>query len=289
MRNGGEEESGLKPCGARMQGHVAWISGGASGIGRATAKLFAAEGASVAIVDRKSDVGQAAAKEISEAGGDAIFIASDVGVEGEVEKSIQRTIDAYGRISNVVNNAGVVDVQPLHEYTSEGWDRIMAINLKSMFFSFKYAFPYLQREENSYVVNVGSISSFVGQSNTPVYTTSKHAILGLTRSIALDYASKGIRCNCVCPGITDTPMLWEHLNKNSDPQGMMQKRLMRVPLGKALSPHDVARTILFLSCEDSSGTTGTSVTIDGGYLTAAEWENEKKEAAAHAATKGASS
>src|SRR5436189_5843990 len=110
----------------------------------------------------------------------------------------------------------------------------MSVNVKSMFFALKHALPYLRRAKRSYVVNVGSISSFVGQALTPVYTTSKHAIVGLTRSIALDYAADGVRCNCVCPGITDTPMLRKHLNVQPNPEAALATRLRRVPLGIAL-------------------------------------------------------
>jgi NAD(P)-dependent dehydrogenase (short-subunit alcohol dehydrogenase family) len=148
----------------------------------------------------------------------------------------------------------------------------MAVNVKSMFLATKYAMPHLRKNRRSYIVNVGSISSFVGQADTPVYTTSKHAVLGLTRSIALDFAADGVRCNCVCPGITDTPMLREHLDSTPDPEATLADRLRRVAMGVALTPADVAKSILFFSCEDSSGITGTSLTIDCGYLTAAEWE-----------------
>ena len=120
-------------------------------------------------------------------------------------------------------------------------------------------------------MNVGSISSFVGQAATPAYTASKAAVLGLTRSIALDYAALGLRCNCVCPGITDTPMLREHLNKTPDPEATLSERLRRVPMRLPLQPFDIARAVLYLSCEDSAGVTGTSLVIDGGYLAAAEW------------------
>jgi NAD(P)-dependent dehydrogenase (short-subunit alcohol dehydrogenase family) len=123
------------------------------------------------------------------------------------------------------------------------------------------------------MVNVGSISSFVGQAETPAYTASKGAVLSLSQSIALDYAADGLRCNCVCPGITDTPMLRHHLNAASDPAGTLAKRLARVPLGRVLSPDDIARSILYLSCEDSAGVTGTSLVVDGGYLAAAEWNS----------------
>jgi NAD(P)-dependent dehydrogenase (short-subunit alcohol dehydrogenase family) len=160
----------------------------------------------------------------------------------------------------------------LHDYTAEQWDRVMDVNVKSMFFAFKHAFPHLRKNRRAYVVNVGSISSFVGQSGTPVYTASKGAVLQLSRSIALDYARYGIRCNCVCPGITDTPMLRQHLNATSDPEAHLAARLNRVPLKVALTPSDVAKSILYFSCEDSVGITGTSLIVDAGYLAAAEWD-----------------
>jgi NAD(P)-dependent dehydrogenase (short-subunit alcohol dehydrogenase family) len=162
----------------------------------------------------------------------------------------------------------------LHECSDEDWDFVMAVNVKSIFHSLKYALPHLRRNKRSYIVNNGSISSFVGQGATPIYTASKGAVLQLTRSIALDYAQDGIRCNCVCPGITDTPMLREHLDKTPDPAETLRQRLRRVPLGVALTPDDVARSILYFSCEDSAGITGTSLIVDAGYLAAAEWDTE---------------
>jgi NAD(P)-dependent dehydrogenase (short-subunit alcohol dehydrogenase family) len=134
----------------------------------------------------------------------------------------------------------------------------------------------LRKNPRSYVGNIGSVGSFVGQSSTPAYTTSKGAVLMLSKSIALDYAADGLRSNCVCPGITDTPMLREHLDMHPDPDAALQNRLRRVPMGVALTPHDIAKAVLYFSCEDSAGITGASLTIDGGYLTAAEWENPGK-------------
>jgi len=184
-----------------------------------------------------------------------------------------RTAQAWDGLQIIVNNAGMVHVQPLHEYSQTDWDRLMAVNVKSVFFSLKHGLSYLRQVPRSYMVNVGSISSFVGQAGTPAYTTSKHALLGLTRSIALDYAADGLRCNCVCPGITDTPMLREHLDTTPDPEATLADRLRRVPMGVALTPEEVAKSLLYFSCEDSAGITGTSLTIDGGYLTPAEWEH----------------
>jgi NAD(P)-dependent dehydrogenase (short-subunit alcohol dehydrogenase family) len=191
-----------------------------------------------------------------------------------VRDSVRRTIERFARLDILVNNAGMVHVKPLHEYTEREWDQVMDVNVKSMFFATKHALPHLCRSQPSCIVNVGSISSFVGQALTPVYTTSKHAIVGLTKSIALDYAAVGVRCNCVCPGITDTPMLREHLNVQPDPDAALATRLRRVPMGVTLTPDDVARTILFLSCDDSCGVTGATLVIDAGYLSAAEWETK---------------
>jgi NAD(P)-dependent dehydrogenase (short-subunit alcohol dehydrogenase family) len=166
----------------------------------------------------------------------------------------------------------------LHECTVEDWDLVMGVNVRSMFLATRYALPHLRRNRRGYIVNVGSISSFVGQAKTPIYTTSKHAVLGLTRSIALDYAADGIRCNCVCPGITDTPMLREHLDTTPDPEATLAERLQRVAMGVALTPLDVAKSILYFSCDDSAGVTGTSLVIDCGYLAAAEWQTRGKTA-----------
>lgn len=262
----------------RLKGKVAWISGATSGIGEATARLFAAEGARVAVVGRRHGLALKIADEICKNGGEAVGLAADVADEKAVRASVERTAELLGGIEILINNAGVVDVKLLHEYSGEEWDRVMNVNVKSMFFAFKHALPHLQKKKRSWVVNVGSISSFVGQARTPVYTASKHAIIGLTKSLALDYGEIGLRCNCVCPGITDTPMLREHLNATPDPEATLSARLKRVAMGVALTPDDVARSILFFSCDDSAGVTGASLVIDCGYLAAAEWETQGKTA-----------
>jgi NAD(P)-dependent dehydrogenase (short-subunit alcohol dehydrogenase family) len=258
----------------KLEGKVAWISGATSGIGAETARLFAEEGARVALVGRRLTLARRFARVLQGGVSGALALRCDVSSETQVRHSIHQTVQHFGSLDILVNNAGIVHVKQLHKYSEREWNRVMDVNVKSMFFAFKHALPHLRQSERSWIVNVGSISSFVGQALTPVYTTSKHAIVGLTKSIALDYAADGIRCNCVCPGITDTPMLREHLNTQPDPDAALAKRLRRVPLGVALTPEDVAKTILFLSCDDSSGITGTTVTIDAGYLTAAEWDTK---------------
>lgn len=257
----------------RLKNQVAWISGAASGMGEATAQLFAREGASVALVDVQADKGRAVAERIRSEGGKAAFIECDVRLEDKVRSSIDETVREFGGLTTIVNCAGIVHVKLLHELDVADWDRLMDINVKSIFLSLKHGIAHLTKNPRSYVVNIGSVGSFVGQAKTPAYTTSKGAVLSLTQSIALDYAAAGVRCNCVCPGITDTPMLREHLNATPDPEAALAARLRRVPMGVRLMPADVAKAVLYFSCEDSAGVTGTSLVVDAGYLTAAEWEH----------------
>ncbi len=261
----------------KLEGKVAWVSGANKGIGEGISRLFAQEGAKIAMIGRTVSEGNKIAGEIAEQGGEAFFFRCDVRNADDIKASIEETVKRYGTIDILINNAGIVDIKPLHEYTIEDWNYVMDVNVRSMFLSFKYAFPYLKEHEHSYVVNLGSISSFVGQDTTPVYTTSKGAVLNLSKSIGLDYARYGIRCNCVCPGITETPMLMKHLNAADNPDEHYKKRLTRVPINKQLYPEDIAKTCLYFSCEDSSGVTATSLIIDGGYLGCAEWDAGKYE------------
>ena len=262
----------------RLAGKGAWISGGASGMGEATARLFASEGATVAIADVQVERGQALADELASSGARVAFHRCDVANEVQVQKSIETAAVEFGGLQIVVNCAGIVHIKKLHEYSEGEWDQLMDINVKSIFFSMKHAFPFLSRQRRSYMVNIGSIGCFIGQGNTPAYTTSKGAVLQLTRNIALDYAAIGLRANCVCPGITDTPMLRYHLSSTPDPEATLTARLRRVPMGISLTSHDIAKSVLYFSCEDSAGVTGTSLVIDGGYLAAAEWDTTGKTA-----------
>ena len=191
-----------------------------------------------------------------------------------MQASIEQTVEQFGGLQIVVNCAGVVHVAPLDQYSVADWDAPMAVNVKSIFLSVKHALPHLRRNPRSYVVNVGSVSSFVGQAGTPAYTASKGAVLQLSRSIALDYAADGLRCNCLCPGITDTPMLRFHLSAAADPQAALDRAAARADgRGNAAGRHGSAA--LYLACEDSSGVTGTSLVVDGGYLAAAEWHADR--------------
>jgi len=260
--------------GEKFKGKTAWVSGGTKGIGEAAVRMFAEEGACVGFTARGVKDGEAFEQKLRAAGYNVRFFRCDVSVEEDIRLSIEGTAEAFGGLSILVNNAGTIEVRPLHEYDTASWHHLMDTNVTSIFHAFKYAFPYLRKHEMSYVVNVGSISSYVGQLETPVYTTSKGAVMQLSRSIGLDYAKYGVRSNCVCPGITDTPLLHLHLDTTPDPEGHLRERLRRVPLGRVLTPEDVAKSILYFSCEDSAGITATNLIVDGGYLAAAEWDTE---------------
>jgi NAD(P)-dependent dehydrogenase (short-subunit alcohol dehydrogenase family) len=259
----------------KLAGQTAWIGGGASGIGAAVAELFAAEGSRVAVADVQMEAGQELVRRLGRAGGQALFTPCDVADEAQVQASIEQTVEQFGGLQILVNCAGIVHVGLLDQYASDDWDRLMAVNVKSIFLSVKHAIVHLRKNPRSYVVSVGSISSFVAQAATPAYTASKGAVLQLSRSIALDYAADGLRANCICPGITDTPMLRKHMRAQPDPAAALAARLERVPIGVAIDPADVAKAALFLACEDSAGVTGTSLVVDGGYLAAAEWHATK--------------
>src|SRR6185295_8957775 len=178
----------------RLQNQVAWISGAASGIGEAVARLFAQEGAAVGLADVQTERGQTVADEIRAAGGRASFTHSDVTHADDVHASIEHTAREFGSLSTIVNCAGIVQVKLLDELDEADWDCLMAINVKSIYLSIKYGLSHLKRNARSYVVNIGSISSYVGQGRTPAYTASKGAVLMLSKSIALDYAADGLRC-----------------------------------------------------------------------------------------------
>lgn len=258
----------------KLENKVAWVSGGTSGIGAAVCELFASEGAKLVVTGRDPQRGNQIVEKIRSLGSEAVFFEGCISREETVSASIALAEEHFGGLDIVINNAGMVRVKMLHEYTTEDWEFLMRVNVTSSFWSLKYAFPLLRRNERSHIVMNGSISSFVGQAMTPAYTTSKGAMLQLCKSIALDYAAWNIRCNIVCPGITDTPMLREHIDKTPEPDETLRQRLRRVCLGVPLTPMDVAKSFLYFSCEDSVGITGTSLIVDAGYLAAAEWDTE---------------
>jgi NAD(P)-dependent dehydrogenase (short-subunit alcohol dehydrogenase family) len=256
----------------KLSGRVAIVTGAASGIGRASSLAFAREGAQVIAADLDEQGGKETVARILGQGYEAFFIRTDVTSEMEAKRMVEETIHRWGRIDILFNNAGIVLVKSLEETTEAEWDRVMSVNVKGAFLATKHVVPHMRRNGGGAILNTGSIASFTGQVGTPVYTASKGAIALLTKSLALDFGRDRIRVNCLCPGITDTPMLREHLGHGAEGEARIRARLSRVPLGEILKPEDVARAALYMVSDDSLGITGVLHVVDGGLLAAAEFD-----------------
>ena len=257
----------------KLQGKVAIVTGAGSGIGRASAVLFAKEGAQVIVADVRRDPGEETVRMVEAAGGEAHFILTDVAQEQQIKSMVDETIRRWGKVNILFNNAGLSLVKLLDETSEAEWDHLFGVNLKSMFFGVKHVVPHMRKQGGGVILNMGSISGLVGQLRTPVYVASKGAVVLLSKTLAADYCSENIRVNCLCPGITDTPALRTHIDAGGDPAVLFRERLARVPLGRFLSPEEVAKAALYLVSDDSEGVTGIAHLVDGGLLTVAEYSS----------------
>lgn len=251
----------------RLEGKVTLITGAASGMGRTAARLFAAEGASVVIADVAERVGAEAVQEIRSEGGEAAFVRTDVSKAAEVEAMVRFTVERFGKLHVLYNNAGVFHPEDGGTVeTAEGiWDRVIDINLKGVWLGCKYGIPALLRSGGGSIINVASFVALVGAATPQIaYTASKGGVLSMTREIAVEYARKGIRANALCPGPIETPMLAELL---SDPQ-RRTRRLVHIPTGRFGRAEEVARAALWLASDDSSLMTGAALVLDGGITAA---------------------
>jgi NAD(P)-dependent dehydrogenase (short-subunit alcohol dehydrogenase family) len=260
----------------KLNGKVAIVTGAASGIGRASAIAFAREGARVLVADRSQSGAEETARFISADGFETEAIEVDVSSEADVQRMVNKAVARWGRIDILFNNAGVLLVKPVEQMTEAEWDHVMAVNVKGAFFAVKHVVPHLRRTGGGTILNTGSIASLAGQVGTPAYSASKGAIALLTKSLALDLGRDRIRVNCICPGITDTPMLREHLGHGAEGEARIKARLSRVPLGEILRPEDVARAALYLVSDDSAGITGVLHVVDAGLTAAAEFDEPLK-------------
>ena len=246
----------------RLEGKVAFISGGAQGMGAAEARLFAAEGAMVAIGDVLEEEGRRVAAQIGEAGGKAIFLALDVTSESQWQDAIASTVAEFGKLDILVNNAGIVGHGTVENTTVADWDRVMDINAKGVFLGTKSAIPELRRAGGGSIINISSQLGLVGVDNSsPQYQASKGAVRLLTKATAIQYAAEGIRANSVHPGPIVTPMTE---SGRADPE-RNRLTLSRIPLGRYGEPEDVAYGVLFLASDESSFMTGSELVIDGGW------------------------
>jgi len=248
----------------RLEGKVCIITGGGSGIGRASALLFAQEGARLAVADKRAASAEAVAAESSRKGAEAIALEVDVANAAAVERMIARTLEKFGRLDVLVNNAGYGITGSVVETDAAAWDALMAVNVRGVFLCSKYAIPAMKRNGGGTIVNTASVVAAVGIANRAAYCASKGAVAALTRAIAIDHVGDGIRCNAVAPGTIDTPYFDEILENSADPDAVRKALAARQLLGRLGTPEEIAAGILFLAGDESRFATGTILTLDGG-------------------------
>lgn len=247
----------------KLQGKTALITGGAGGIGRATALAFAAEGAKVAVADIQAAAAQAVADEVRAAGGDAIGIGVDVSRSDQVAAMVKQVVTHYGRLDLAFNNAAIdIEHEPLAKCTEEMFDRLMAVNVKGVWLCMKYEIEQMLAQGGGAIVNTSSIGGLSGAPRQPIYGGTKHAVIGLTKAAALEYGRKGIRVNAVCPGVIRTEMMERAIARDPRRSGHIDRIH---PIGRVGEAEEIARVVVFLCSDDATFVLGQSLAVDGGY------------------------
>lgn len=248
----------------KLAGKTALITGSGSGIGQAMATLFAKEGAKVAVADFSPEGGTETTRLITEAGGTAYFIQTDVTKSADVARAVQSVLDRWGKLDVLCNNAGIGVAATVVETTEEDWDRVLDVDLKGTYLGCKYAIPHMITQGGGVIVNTASVAGIVGVMNRAAYCAAKAGVVGLTKSIAVDYVTHKIRVNAVCPGTVDSPWIGRILSAQPDPVAERQRMVERQPMGRMGKPEEIAKAALYLACDDSEFVTGTAFIIDGG-------------------------
>ena len=248
----------------RLDGKIALVTGGSSGIGRASALAFARERAKVVVADVTAEGGQETVRLIKEAGGEARFLKVDVARAAEVETLITQTVAAYGRLDCAYNNAGIEGAfVSTTEYPEADWDRVLAINLKGVWLCMKYEIAQMLQQGGGAIVNTASGAGLVGVAGLSAYVASKHGVVGLTKTAALEYAKAGIRVNAVCPGVIQTPMVARLTSQRPE---MAEALVAAEPMGRTGKPEEIAEAVVWLCSEAASFVTGHAMSVDGGYV-----------------------
>jgi meso-butanediol dehydrogenase / (S,S)-butanediol dehydrogenase / diacetyl reductase len=246
----------------RLKNKIALITGGASGIGRATAKLFAAEGATVVIADKNAAAVQAVAEEI---GGKTLAVTADVSKSADVQAMIAVTIAKHGRLDILFNNAGYGITGSVVETSEEDWDALMSVNLRGVFLGCKYAIPHMIKQGGGAIVSTASTTSVAGIKDRAAYVTSKGAVAAMTRAMALDHVHQNIRINCVAPGTVESPYFDKILAASPDPKSARHALEVRQPMMRLGQPEEIAKAVLFLASDEASFCTGSTLFADGGW------------------------
>jgi NAD(P)-dependent dehydrogenase (short-subunit alcohol dehydrogenase family) len=250
----------------RVAGKVALITGGASGIGRASALLFAREGAVIALADVNADAGRRVADEIVRSGGRAFFEAMDVTRSADCQALVERALREFGQIDILFNNAGMIRRATVLDLSEEDWDRVMAVNAKSIYLLSRAVIPHMQKSGGGAIVNSASGWGLAGGAKAAVYCASKGAVVLLTKAMAIDHGPQNIRVNCICPGDTDTRMLREEARQLGVDSSPFLVDSAKRPLGRVGTPGEIAEAALYLASDASSFVTGTALVVDGGGL-----------------------
>ena len=248
-----------------LEGKIALVTGGSSGIGRAAALVFAREGAKVVIADIEVEGGEETLRMVKEAGGEAIFVKTDVSKREEVEALIKKVVETYGRLDCAFNNAGIEGPQhlPMLECPDEEFDHLLGVNLKGVWYCLKNEIAEMLRQGGGVIVNTSSAAGLKGWQNTAAYNATKHGVVGLTKAVALDYATAGIRVNAVCPGLVRTPMVDRLIGGNAEVEAAMEKGQ---PIGRFAKPEEIAEVAVWLCSDDASIITAVAMPVDGGLV-----------------------
>lgn len=249
-----------------LRDRVALVTGGGAGIGAAAARALAGAAAAIALVDTDEAAGTAVVRSITGAGGRALFVAGDVSVGDDCRRAVERTVDAFGGLDILVNNAGIIRRASVTELDEADWDRMMAVNVKSVFLMSRHAIPVIAKGGGGSIINIASGWGLTGGARAAAYCASKGAVVNLTRAMALDHGPANIRVNCICPGDTDTDMLRAEAEQLGVPIDEFRAQAARRPLGRVIRPDDVAEAALYLASDASAAVTGVALAVDGGGL-----------------------